>query len=336
MADPKTVPVAAERVVTFRKGLALAGKVAITGVCFWYVFRQVKVDELLQEAGSLDKRWLVLATIFAAAQVPLVGIRWGWITNALEPEPAPVPLGAIISINMIGTFFAQILPNVMSDALRIWLLSQIRRGWRKGLAGVAIDRGVGVGVLLAIGLVTLANNSAFTALSGYRRIVVVTFAVLLISGLGGLLCVPIYAPLLARFSVTKWIAEFSLASRQVLIESPVAICIVVVAFIVHVLSIADIWCVGGAFSMPISIIDAATLFTLVLAIALIPITVNGWGLRELAVTAFLNAHGVPSQRALLFSICFGMTLVIAALPGAIVLVFYSSDRVRRAGPALRG
>lgn len=70
------------------------------------------------------------------------------------------------------------------------------------------------------------------------------------------------------------------------------------------------------------------LFTLILGIALIPVTVNGWGLRELAVTAFLNAHGVPSQRALLLSICFGMTLVAAALPGAFVLPFYSFRKVR--------
>ena len=44
----------------------------------------------------------------------------------------------MIAITMIAGFFAQILPNVMSDALRIWLLSQIRPGWRMGLAGVAM------------------------------------------------------------------------------------------------------------------------------------------------------------------------------------------------------
>lgn len=329
MGDPAAVAVAAKRTFTVRKVLALAGKIAVTCGCLWYVVRQIKVDELLSEVGHLDVYWLVVATIFVAFQAPLVGARWGLITNALEPEVPPERLSAFLAINMIATFFAQILPNVISDALRIWMLTQIRRGWRKGLTGVVIDRGVGVASLLGIGLAALANASAFTALSEYRPIVLAIFAILLFGGVAGLIFAPLYAPLLARLRATQWIAELALATRQVLIESPAAIHIVAIALIVHVLSIVDIWCLGRAFSMSFGVTDAATLFTLIVAITLIPITVNGWGLRELAVTAFLNAQGISPQRALLFSICFGMTFVVAALPGAIVLVFYSSEKVRR-------
>ena len=135
-----------------------------------------------------------------------------------------------------------------------------------------------------------------------------------------------YAPMLAQYRLTKWIGEFALASRQVLIKSPAAVSIVALAVLVHLLTIADIWSLGMAFSMPLGAVDTAVLFTLMMAIGLIPISVSGWGLRELAVTAFLNAHGIPSQRALLFSICFGLTLLAAALPGAIVMMFYSPAR----------
>lgn len=331
MSDPAAVVVAAKRTITVRKVLALGGKIAITCGCLWYVVRQIKVDELLNEAGRLDVCWLIVATVFVAFQGPLVGIRWGLITNALEPEVPPERLSAFLAINMIATFFAQILPNVISDALRVWLLAQIRRSWRNGLVGVVIDRGVGVASLLAIGLVTLANASAFTAPSEYRTTVLATFAALLFGGIAGLICAPLYAPPLARLRITKWMAELALMSRQVLIRSPAAFRIVAIALIVHALSIVDIWCLGRAFSMPFGVVDAATLFTLIVAITLIPITVNGWGLRELAVTAFLNAQGISTQRALLFSICFGLTFIVAALPGAIVLIFYSSEKVRSAG-----
>lgn len=329
MADPAAVAVAAKRTFTVRKVLALTGKIAVTCGCLSYVVRQIKVGELLSEAEHLDVRWLIVATLFVAFQGPLVGIRWGSITNALKPEVPPQPLSAFLAINMIATFFAQILPNVMSDALRVWFLTQIRRGWRDGLVGVVIDRGVGVASLLGIGLAALANASAFTALSEYRPIVLATFAVLLFGGVAGLIFAPLYAPLLARLRVTQWIAELALTARQVLIESPTAVHIIAIALIVHALSIVDIWCLGRAFSMSFDVTDAATLFTLIVGITLIPITVNGWGLRELAVTAFLNAQGISQQRALLFSICFGMTFVVAALPGAIVLVFYSSEKTRR-------
>lgn len=329
MADPVAAP--AGRGDVIRKAFVFGAKLAITCGCFWYLFRQIKIDDLAREAGHLQARWLVLASIILMFQPPLVGLRWAWITAALEPLRPRPPLGAMLAITLIANFFNQILPNVMSDALRIWMLTQIRSGWRTGLSGVLIDRAVGVGALLAIGFVTLLKASAFTTLGGYRQTALVIFGALLLGGIATLVCARFYAPALARWRATKWIGEFSLASRQVLIKSPAALSIVGIAFVVHMLSIAGIWCVGQAFSMSLGLVEAALLFTLMVAIAIIPISVSGWGLREVAVTAFLAAHGVPAQRALLFSICYGLSLVAAALPGAAVMIFYSPSEARRFG-----
>lgn len=318
-----------------RKVLIVVGKVLFTCLCLWYVFRQFSVGGLLREAANIDQTWLVLATIFVIVQCPLVGVRWAWINDALGPKLPRMTVGSMIAITLIANFFSQIVPNIMSDALRIWLLSKIGSGWRRGLIGVAIDRGVGVGALLAIGLVALMSVTALTALSGYRSLVMVVFGLLLIVGTGMLAYAPIYAPMFAGHRATKWISELVLASRKVLIKSSQAIWIIGIAFVVHFLSIADIWCLGRAFSMGLSTLDATVLFTLMVAIALIPVTINGWGLREVAVMTFLGGHGVPSQRALLFSVSFGMTLAAAALPGAFAVLLYSPMRVRRPDPNAR-
>jgi uncharacterized membrane protein YbhN (UPF0104 family) len=333
MADPTAAPAGSANVM--RKALVFGAKLAITCGCFWYLFRQIKVDDLLHEAQNLQAQWLALTCVFMLLQPPLTGWRWAKITAALEPERPRPPLGGMLAITLIANFFNQILPNVVSDALRIWMLTQIRPGWRMGLAGIVVDRAVGVGVLVAIGFVTLLNASAFTTLGGYRLTALGIFGALLFSGTAMLVCARLYAPLLARWRATNWIGDLSLASRQVLIESSAALSIVGIALVVHVLSIAAIWSVGQAFSMSLGLVEAATLFTLMIAISVIPVSVSGWGLREVAVTAFLNAHGVPAQRALLFSICFGLTLFIGALPGALILPFYSPAGVRLGGARRR-
>lgn len=312
-----------------RKVLIFAIKLSITAGCFWYLLRQINAVDLFSEAATLKCRWFILALVVVGAQIPLVALRWTWITDALEPRLPRVPLGAMIAITMVSIFLGQIVPNVMSDAVRIWMLSRIRTSWRKGLAGVVIDRGVGVGMLLAIGFVTLLNSSAFTTLGGYRQTVLLIFGALLGGGAGGLLFARFYAPLLGRHRSTKWISEFALVSRQVLVESRAAVAIFAIAFTVHSLNVACIWSIGQAFSMSLTLVEAAVLFTLMVAIAIVPISISGWGLRELAVTAFLNAHGMPAQRALLFSICYGLTLVAAAMPGALVMIAYSPRRPRR-------
>ena len=234
-----------------RKILIMSGKLVFTGICLWYVFHQFSIERLLREAATVNQAWLVFAAFFAVVQGPLVGVRWAWINDALEPLPR-TPLRSMIIITLIGNFFSQIMPNIMSDALRIWLLSRVRPGWARGIISVAIDRGVGVAVLLIIGLAALTNGSALTALSGYRSVVMIIFGALLIVGAASLAFAPIYAPIFARYRATKWISEFVLASWQVLVKSPQSMWIIGIAFVVHLLSVADIWCLGKAFSMGLS------------------------------------------------------------------------------------
>lgn len=309
--------------------LAIFGlKLSVTCGCFWYVLRRVELQEIFREAASLDYWWFVAAVLTMAAQIPLAALRWSWITDALEPQRPPVQLRAMIAISMIANFLSQALPNLMGDAMRVWMLSRIRTGWRLGVIGVVIDRGVGIGALLSIGFVTLLHPSPFTQFAGYRRALLLIFGALLLSAVAGLVCARLLVPLLAHYRATRWISEFFLASRHVLIESSDAIFIIAVAFIIHLLSIAAIWELGQVFAMPLGVEAAAVLFTLMIAAAIVPVSVSGWGLREIMVTAYLTAHGMPAQRALLFSISFGLTLIIASTPGAIVMMFFSPGSVR--------
>jgi uncharacterized membrane protein YbhN (UPF0104 family) len=167
-----------------------------------------------------------------------------------------------------------------------------------------------------------------TALAGYRLLALFIFAAVLIGTIAGLVFTPLYVPMLIRWRATNLIGELIAASRRVLIESPAAFAIVGIALVIHLLSIIGIWSLGRAFAMTLSIVDVSVLFTLMVAIALLPISIGGWGLREVAVTAFLGAQGFPVQQAFLFSVSFGLILIAAATPGAFVLMFFSPSQMQ--------
>src|SRR5262249_21776450 len=59
-----------------------------------------------------------------------------------------------------------------------------------------------------------------------------------------------------------------------------------------------------------------------IGVVAVPISIGGWGLRELAVVSLLGTHGVAPEKALLFSVCFGLALAVAFLPGALVWLLY--------------
>ena len=99
--------------------------------------------------------------------------------------------------------------------------------------------------------------------------------------------------------------------------------IVGIGSLIHVLTIVVVWSLGRAQGLAFPLSDAAVLLIVMVGVTLVPISIGGWGLRELAVVSLLGNHGVPPEKALLFSVCFGLTLAIGSLPGALAWLVYS-------------
>lgn len=207
--------------------------------------------------------------------------------------------------------------------MRIWFLVRLGWTWRFGLVSVIIDRLVGVGTLAAAALIALLLPSSLTALAGYNNLLIGIFGFALLSGLVALVFAPHIGTLLERSHYAQWAAKLVHAAHQVLLAPERGPRIVALGMLVHAMTIVAVWLLGQAQGLALPWSDAAVLFTVMVAVALVPISIGGWGLRELAVTALLGAHGVPVEQALLFSVSFGLLVILAALPGVIVWAFFS-------------
>lgn len=304
------------------KILILAAKLLVTGACFWYVARQIDLGALLSAIPLLDFRWVAFATLVLMLQIPLVALRWRKILDGLAVCNERMTYTAIVCATAIGAFFVQVLPSVMGEGVRAWLLVRLGCGWRAAVTSVVIDKGVGAGLLVAIGFAILLLPSGLIALGGYRDLVLVVYAALLIVAVIGLLLVPTIVWLLERRRYLRWIAALATDAHCVLL-GPKSLAILGVAGLIHALTILVIWSLGQAQGLVLTIPDAAVLFTVMVGVAIVPISIGGWGLRELAVISLLGNYGVAPERALLFSVCFGLTLAIGSLPGAVVWLLYS-------------
>jgi uncharacterized protein (TIRG00374 family) len=310
-----------------------AAKLVVTGACFWYVSRQIELSQILTAVALLDFRWVALALLIVVLQIPLVAMRWRNVLDALVSLDERMTRAALIAITAIGLFFAQVLPSVAGEGVRAWLLVRLGCEWRNAVTSVVIDRGVGVGLLITMGFVILLLPSGLTALGGYRQPVLVVNGALLFVGLLGLGFIPKIVPLLARWRYSRWMAKFAMDSYCVLLSrrSPV---ILGLGCLVHALTIVVVWLLGQALGLALPVVDAAALFTVMIGVTIVPISISGWGLRELAVISLLGNHGVAPETALLFSLCFGLVFAVGSLPGALVWLLYSVAPALR--PAGRG
>jgi glycosyltransferase 2 family protein len=312
------------------KNIAIfAAKLVVTGACFWYVFRQVDPIETLSGIARLDVRWAAFATFIVMLQIPIVALRWRNVLQALGACDARMTRAAMIAITAIGLFFGQVLPSVASEGVRAWLLVRLGGTWRYSVTSLVIDRGVGVGLLITLGFGVLLLPSGLTALGGYREAVLIVYGALLAAGLIGLLLAPRLVPYIARWRYFRWTASLVGDAERVLL-GPRCPVIVGLGCLIHALTILVVWSVARAQGLVLPLPDAAALFTVMVGVLLVPISVSGWGLRELATVSLLGNHGVAPETALLFSVCFGLVNAVGSLPGALAWLLYSTSPARRA------
>jgi glycosyltransferase 2 family protein len=307
--------------VRVKKIAIVAAKFLVTGACFWYVARQIDLSDLLSAIPLLDFRWVAFATLIVMLQIPLLALRWRNILSGLGACNERMTRTAMIAMAAIGVFFVQVLPSVMGEGVRAWLLVRLGCGWRAAVTSVVLDRAVGVGVLIAFGFAILLLPAGAIALGDYRDPLLVAYAALLVAAMVGLLLAPKIVWLLERWRYSRWIATLTADAHRVLL-GPKSAAILGLACLIHTLTILIVWSLGRAQGLALPLTDAAVLFTVMVGVSIAPISIGGWGLRELAVIALLGNYGVAPGTALMFSICFGLTVAIGSLPGALVWLLY--------------
>jgi hypothetical protein len=90
--------------------------------------------------------------------------------------------------------------------VRAWLLVRLGSSWHNALTSAVIDRGAGVGLMIALGFVVLLLPSGLTALGGYRDVVLVMYGALILAGALGLLVAPKIVLPLTRWRYSRWFA----------------------------------------------------------------------------------------------------------------------------------
>ena len=306
---------------------AVVTKLLVICACFWYLTRQVDVSRVLADLPLLEFRWIASAVVGMMLQIPLVGLRWRTIITAISALNVRTTRAAIITITAIAEFFAQVLPSVAGDGIRAWFLVRLGCAWHNAVISVLIDRAVGIGLLVSLGFFILLLDSDLSALGEYRRQVLEVYGALLLAGAVGLLLLRKIGALLGQWRYSRWMAALAPDVHRVLLGSK-CLAILALGMLIHALTIAVVWSIGRSLGLMLTVADAAVLFTIMLGVAIVPITISGWGLRELAMVALLGHYGIAPEKALLFSVCFGIVSAVATLPGALAWLVYSVAQAR--------
>lgn len=291
-------------------------KLGLTGGSVAYLLMSGKVDIHAAAAAMSDfSLWYFAAAIgLQAIQVAICAGRWQLVLRAIG---ARLPFLRAAELFSIGNFFGQILPGAVGgDAIR--MLATRRAGLDLGAAinSVMLERAATVYALVL--LTTLAEPALLDRLSDAPAVWL--FPLLTLGATAGLI---VQAQLdrvpetWRRFRIVRGFGLLAADTRKCFFRVGNALPVMAIALIGHVNLAMVVWVLALGLGAPITLVDCLVLVPPVILVATLPISIAGWGAREVAMVTVFGLIGVPSAQATALSVLFGVATLIIALPGGL-------------------
>lgn len=287
-----------------------AGTLVSSGLFIWLLSRQnwAKTWESLANSPI----WLLpLVFLLYFSGMVLNTLRWNVLLRAQEIK---VPFLETLKIVITGAFASNFLPSTIGgDSVRIVSLLRFNATWSVSVASVILDRFLNVLAtltLLPFSLLAFGTPSAL-----WRNLTATDQRGWLAFSSG-----------LAAGRVARWTAKLVYALKRLLeiiriwLDRPG---ILVLAFVFSWLSsfivFFAIWILARGLGMPVALYQVLGVMALTYLLSMLPVSINGLGLREVAVTTLYMQLGATLEQASTLAVVTRFMLLLEALPGALWL-----------------
>ncbi len=307
-------------------------KIVVSGGLLWLLFSRVDIARLWSVARNASATWLLAALGLYLAMVLASAWRWGLLLRA---QGLHFTFRTLASSFLVATFFNNFLPsNIGGDVVRIADTAAAAGSKTLATTVVLIDRGIGLLGLVLMAAIGASTGPHFAASAGQVG------AGMLWAGFGAAtliaapaLLVPqalarILQPLRALHSawVDERIARLTGALDR-FSEAPAALagCFAGAVFVQSML-VGFYLAIAHSMAVPITFTDLAVIVPVSFIVQMVPISVNGFGVREATFGFYFGILGLPLESALLVSFVGAALIMLFSLSGG---ALYLARRARR-------
>ncbi len=259
--------------------------------------------------------WVLAGLAVTFAAVVLGTLRWQRVLRALD---MPSDLHTLLNHVLAGVFVSNFLPSTVGgDVLRVARLSAGNGHRQESFASVVLERLTGFVVLPFITLVALVGNPTLLHMGTATRLalglslgtLVVLVVILLVACNGRL-----GARLAGHANWLSFLRAIHLGLDRMRKNPGEAVSVLAAALAYQLLIVLAAWAAGHALGLNMGW-SAAMAFVPIVAIAqVLPVSVNGLGLREGALVLLLAPLGVGAGQAVALGLLlYGMNLVVSLL-----------------------
>jgi uncharacterized protein (TIRG00374 family) len=310
------------------RALKLSAKCLVTALLLFVAFRAVDVVAVSKSLSRVGPSWVVAAFVLTALIIVSDAALLERMTRLFERR---MPFVTALMYSLVSWFFSNVAPSTVGgDVFRGVQLSRV--GMSRGSAArlVVATRTLSFATLVAVMLMGFPialeylsePRDAFVLGSVLLASAAAMFALFILANVAARI------PRLGQWTLTRKIATIAGDFRMLLAPSLAVASAWLAALVQHLLRVATLACLAAALGL---VIPFAVLFALTpaaLLMAMLPISLGGWGVRELTFVYFLGAAGISAEAALSLSIAFGLLRVIVGAIGGFAWVVMNDDHFR--------
>jgi len=304
-----------------------AAKVVVSFLLLAFLFSRIDASRLWAGARHASLPWLVAALVIWTLNIAASTWRWHLL---LDAQDVKMPRRKLFGSFLVANFFNNFLPsNIGGDVIRIRDTASAAQSTRLAATVVLVDRGLGLmglvliaamGASLAVGLRgqgVLPIWPSWLWLGFFVSAAVGVPAMYSPAGLGKVL-----KPL--TFLHPEWVEAqihhlTETLSRFRQKPSSLIGCFGG-AVVVQALVVAFYLAVVYALNIPVTPSDLAVIVPLSIVVQMLPVSLNGFGVREATFSFYFTRVGLPIESAILLSLVAAGITMLHSLSGAAVYI----------------
>lgn len=292
------------------------------GLLAFVIWQLENPKEILATIRNADPLYILAAFGLIPLGVVIGAFRWKWLLAANDVRPS---LGFLIGSGCVAAFVRLVLPSTIGgDAVRVY------DSWRAGatksvaLATIGVDRLLGLFALVIMASVAMTFNSAISDLPMVRWIALAV-------GLGMFVVLawifvigrPPPAPIMALWNlgptpVRRPFEKLFRALGTFHGQHATLVKVFLGGVVLQLNVIAFYWLIALGLGIDITFLQMLAAAPIAVFVMLIPITINGIGLREAVWATLLGAYGFEKANGVaLGAIELGLFVAFGLLGGLV-------------------
>jgi glycosyltransferase 2 family protein len=310
-----------------RRVMVMAIKLAVSVALLAWLFSRVDMAALWATARRASPLWMTIAFTIYAANVLLSVWRW-WLL--VEAQDLDVPFKQLSASMLVALFFNNFLPsNIGGDVIRISDTAKAAGSKTLATTIVLVDRTMGM-----MGLVLVAACGATMVAAGTGQVRLPLGPSWLWAGFlaGAAVGVPVFwspagvGRVLQPLTVVhpEWVGlriDNVTTTLERFRNHPGALASCFGgAVLVQMATVAFHFAIVHALGIHIGAFDLAVAVPLAGVLQMLPVSVNGFGVREAAFCFYFSRIGLPCEQAILLSLSATALVMLFSLTGAAVYV----------------